>query len=278
MGASRPPFVWILGSDSLVGPELELALGVEGIPFRRLSEDAEVYWPVKGPHGVWVVNCRNVGTPRDEENGTLWMRKMAEGLCWAQKAREVGARFVHMSSDRVFEERKRQWSEEEVPRPSDRYGRWEADGERLVSEACPSSFILRSSCIYGVHGANLVGDLLARMRTGETLSLSPLGVGSPTWARDLAGMILELILAEREDFGVFHVTAEGTTTEMGLGVAIHRAVWRLGLVDRPVPLAMEFGCLGYHGIALSNAKFRKAFGLSLPPWRTSLERFLLTLA
>ncbi len=70
----------------------------------------------------------------------------------ARATAEVGATLVHISTDYVFDGSKGSaYLEEDRPSPLNVYGASKLAGEHLVAAACPRSFVVRVSGLYGPH-------------------------------------------------------------------------------------------------------------------------------
>ena len=119
----------------------------------------------------------------------------------ARACHEAGARFVHVSTDYVFDgQGAAPYREDHPTGPATAYGRTKLDGERRVLGACPDALVVRTSWVFGP-GRNFVGAILRQAglrRSGEVAG--PLSVvddqrGCPTYADDLATGIRELVAA-----------------------------------------------------------------------------------
>ncbi len=126
----------------------------------------------------------------------------------ADGARRVGAHVVYVSTDYVFDGTKSgpylEWDE---PNPQSVYGRSKLGGER---ELDPSWTVARTSWVCSAHGANMVKTVLKVAAERETLSFVDDQVGHPTFAADLAAMLVRLGVARMP--GVFHVTNAGAVS------------------------------------------------------------------
>ncbi len=147
----------------------------------------------------------------------------------------TGARLIHVSTDYVFDGTPGAPHEPGDPvGPRTAYGRTKLAGERAVREVLPeSSIVVRTAWVYGGPGANFV-DTMLRLAAG----LGPVDVvadqvGSPTWAADLAGALVELGQSGTEA-GVVHYVNGGAASWFDLA----RATFELGGSDparvRPV--------------------------------------------
>lgn len=129
-------------------------------------------------------------------------RRVAEGC------RQSGAALIYVSTDFVFDGRQTSpYTEADAPAPLSVYGRSKVAGEEAVRETAPRWVIARTAWLFGAHGRNFVKTIVGKAATGERLRVVNDQVGSPTYARDLAGALVRLL--ERNLCGVFHVTNSG---------------------------------------------------------------------
>jgi len=128
-------------------------------------------------------------------------------------ANKVGAKLVHVSSDYVFggegKSRTVPYTEFDTPIPSSVYGKSKLAGESLVRHLCPTHFIVRSSGLFGVAGSsgkggNFVETILRLAQERDELRVVDDQVFSPTYTKDLARKIVQLV--RTECCGTFHIT------------------------------------------------------------------------
>ena len=137
----------------------------------------------------------------------------------ADGARRVGAHVVYVSTDYVFDGTKpTPYVEWDRPNPQSVYGRTKLGGE---SEIDPGWTIARTSWVCGRHGNNMVKTLLRLADERDTLSFVDDQIGHPTFAQDLAAMVVKLGL-ERVP-GVFHTTNQGAVSWYGVARAVFAA-------------------------------------------------------
>jgi dTDP-4-dehydrorhamnose reductase len=138
----------------------------------------------------------------------LGPRNLAEG------ARLAHAHLVHISTDYVFDGRSAQpYVEWDPTCPLSVYGRSKLAGEREVLSALPGSAVVRTSWVCGRYGANMVKTVLRLAGGTGALRFVDDQKGCPTFAGDLAAMLVRLAVARMP--GVFHVTNQGPTTWYG---------------------------------------------------------------
>lgn len=132
----------------------------------------------------------------------LGTRHVADG------ARRVGAPVFYVSTDYVFDGTKPSpYHEWDPTGPRSVYGASKLAGER---ELDPGSTVIRTSWVCGYHGGNMVKTILRLAAEHDTLSFVDDQRGHPTFADDLASMIMRLVVDHRP--GVFHVTNQGAVS------------------------------------------------------------------
>jgi len=131
--------------------------------------------------------------------------------------RETGAVLVHVSTDYVFDGTKGQpYVESDAPLPLNVYGNSKLAGEYFVRSLNPRHLVLRTSALYGEHacrakgGRNFVELMLHLGRERGRVKVVNDEYVSPTPTADVARQIAAL--ADREAFGLYHATAEGSCT------------------------------------------------------------------
>ena len=123
----------------------------------------------------------------------------------------IGARFIHYSTDFVFDgELERPYDEFDPVSPQGVYARSKVAGERLAQAAWAQTYILRVGCLYGAGGRNFPSTILDRLRRGESIKADAERKASPTWVVPVVEV--SAALARSEHFGIYHSTANGETT------------------------------------------------------------------
>lgn len=121
-----------------------------------------------------------------------------------------GAKLVHISTDYVFDgESPVAYKEEDVPNPKSIYGITKLAGEIACSKNCPESIIIRTAWVYSEFGNNFVKTMLRLMTERESLNVVVDQVGSPTYAADLAQVILTILDSNKWEPGIYHYSNEG---------------------------------------------------------------------
>lgn len=157
----------------------------------------------------------------------------AEGVAnLARSAHANGCMLLHISTDYVFD------GCNSVPyRPSDpinpinEYGRSKAEGERRIRAIhAHGSIILRTSWVYSVHGKNFVKSMLKLINDRKEISAVSDQIGSPTWSRNLAGVIWSLIDIKANP-GIYHWSDSSMVSRYDFACAVYKEALAIGLVE-----------------------------------------------
>jgi dTDP-4-dehydrorhamnose reductase len=133
----------------------------------------------------------------------------------AVAAQKYGSVMVHLSTDYVFggdADRDTPYNEFDNPLPLSVYGKSKLAGERFVEHLCPRYFIIRTSALFGQAGScgkggNFIETIIRLAKQKDKLNVVCDQVFSPTYAKDLAHKINQLI--DTGYYGIFHVTNSG---------------------------------------------------------------------
>ena len=132
----------------------------------------------------------------------------------ANAASKSGALLVQISTDYVFSgDASSPWSEQAPRNPQSVYGSTKSEGEKFVLTTLPSnSYVVRTAWLYSSKGKNFAKTManVALVEEGEVRVIND-QIGQPTFARDLAKQIVELILSEAPT-GIYHSTNGGQAT------------------------------------------------------------------
>ena len=121
-----------------------------------------------------------------------------------------GQSLIHLSTDYVFDGKATNpYKTRHQMNPQSVYGESKAEGEKHVQETLPdSSVIVRTAWLYGHNGPNFVTNILNLSQTRDSLQVVDDQVGQPTWSKDLANMVKNLVTL-RIRSGIFHGTNGG---------------------------------------------------------------------
>lgn len=186
---------------------------------------------------------------------------------------------IHISTDYVFDGNKpAPYVESDPIAPQNVYGRSKAEGEAAVRAANPQHLILRTAWVYSATGNNFVRTMLRLAADRPSLNVVDDQVGSPTYAPDLAAVVLELAEhaagGERTVWGTYHAAGSGAVSWCGLAREVFRVSQSLG---GPSAVVAAISTSGYPTPArrpansrLDGSRLADVFGLRLPAWELSV--------
>ena len=181
------------------------------------------------------------------------------------------SRLIFISTDYVFDgTSSTPLTEQAKPNPINLYGASKLEGERLVLQNNPASQIIRTSWLYSAYGNNFVKTMIRLMKERESVRVVQDQKGSPTYAGDLAGAIMQMIESNRFIPGIYHYSNEGETDWFEFAVKIKKLtnstckVLPMPSSGYPTPAKRPAYSL------LDKSKIKKDYGLQIPDWETSL--------
>ena len=129
----------------------------------------------------------------------------------AAVAKETGALLVHFSTDYVFDGLNAAGYREDhaVREPVTVYGNSKKLAEEAIEKVDPRHLLIRTQWLFGASGKNFIETMLRLAGEGKELRVVNDQFGSPTYARDLAEKVREMVEENRES-GIYHVTNSGT--------------------------------------------------------------------
>lgn len=181
---------------------------------------------------------------------------------------KTGARLLHISTDYVFSgEATVPYDVDDETGPRSAYGRTKLAGEQAV---LPDAWVVRTSWVYGAPGSFV--DTIARLeRERDTITVVADQWGSPTWARDLAAGLIELV-EKAPPPGIYHCTNTGGATRQEQAQAVFEELGADPARVQPVTTAeMPRPAERPAYAVLSDRSWRTAGLTPLQPWRRALH-------
>jgi dTDP-4-dehydrorhamnose reductase len=220
-----------------------------------------------------------------ESNADLAYRVNAEGAAnLAEGARGCGARFLHLSTDFVFDgTQSHPYTPGDVTHPLGVYAASKLQGEQRVHDILgEQALILRTAWVYAARGSNFARTILRLAGERDSLSVVADQVGSPTWANSIAE-VLWTAVRHPAFTGTHHWTDAGVASWYDFAVAIVEEASPLGLLSRPVEV-LSIPTSAYPTPArrpaysvLDRSSTEQALGIRAGHWRTNLRKMLLEL-
>ena len=256
-----------------------LARGVEAKGASRsdfsLTDFASMHRFVEAHRPTAIIHCAAytaVDKAEDEPELCREVNAAATGEL-ARLAKEIGAKFLYISTDYVFPGTGEDFYEpEDEKAPCNVYGESKLLGEEAAREALEELFIVRISWVFGENGKNFIKTMLRLAETHEELSVVGDQIGSPTYTRDLARLLADMI--ETRKYGVYHATDEDTCSWAELAAEALRCAGKKTRVraikteeyptkaKRPKNSRLSKKCLDDAGFS------------RLPDWRDAVARYV----
>ena len=285
--------IWVIGYKGMLGSEICRQLTENNIQFVRTDIDVDItdfkallefakVWSVK-----WIINCAAYTAVDKAESDVELAKKLNEDgpANIARVADIMGARLIHISTDYVFDGTGNTPRTEDMPvAPIGVYGVTKAAGEKAVMDNCKNYFILRTAWLYGWAGKNFVYTMIRAMNTHDAVKVVNDQKGTPTFAGDLAKVILEISSrGSMTPYGIYHVTDIGEITWWDFTNEIKKQGIETGWINETGKNCVVNPCTTdeYPTPAkrpaysvLSKDKIQQALGITLPDWKKSLKEFL----
>jgi dTDP-4-dehydrorhamnose reductase len=150
----------------------------------------------------------------------------------AAAAKKVGARFVHVSTDYVFDGKATTpYVETDATNPLGVYGQTKLDGEVAASSELPDTIIIRTAWVFSEYGNNFVKTMLRLAKDRDMLGIVSDQRGCPTYAGDIAQAIITLIQKEAEG-GIYHFCGDKEVAWSDFAKAIFNIAVYQGKITR----------------------------------------------
>jgi dTDP-4-dehydrorhamnose reductase len=286
--------IWLIGNKGMLGTELSRLLETKRIPFVGTDQEIDItdsvalYDFASNQLFNWIINCAAyTAVDKAEDDEALCCSLNTDGAAnIATAAKAIGAKLIHISTDYVFNGQGiKPLTEEDITAPIGVYGLSKRDGELKVSKENEKSYIIRTAWLYGKYGNNFVKTMLKAMNEREIVSVVNDQTGSPTWAHDLANVIIEIIRLKDQEkknipYGIYHYTNEGEITWYDFAKEIYNKSSSLNIIEKACEIkpctSADFPAKVKRPVysVLDKSKIKKILGLEIPNWKDSLMRFL----
>ena len=198
----------------------------------------------------------------------------------AEIVKEKNIKLIHISTDYVFDGKNyKPYNEDDTTRPNGVYGTTKLAGEKAMQAINPkNSIIIRTSWVYSSYGANFVKTMLRLGKERDALGVIFDQVGTPTYAKNLAQAILDIIpKLKNEKVEIYNYSNEGVLSWYDFAKEIMRmanldcTINPIETKEYPTPATRP------HYSLFNKAKIKKEFDITIPYWKDSLDACLKTL-
>jgi dTDP-4-dehydrorhamnose reductase len=279
----QPITILITGRNGQLGSELQdLAAQYLNTHFVNLSKEQlsitdknAVYNCFQKYKPQYFINCAAytaVDKAEEEQDVAFAINAEAPGYI-ASMCTNYNCKLVHISTDYVFDgSGSDPLSEDHTVNPINLYGASKLEGERLVAQNNPDSIILRTSWVYSAYGKNFVKTMMRLLHEKDNINVVSDQVGSPTYAADLAQVILQIIHSGDWLRGIYHYSNEGVISWYDFALAIKEltgagcSVRPISTDQYPTPAKRPLWSV------MSKEKIKQDYKIEIPYWKDSLKR------
>jgi dTDP-4-dehydrorhamnose reductase len=276
--------ILVTGANGQLGKELQqLAPRYPNYEFVFLSKDElsindfeATRKAFRTYHPAYTINAAAytaVDKAESEKDLAFLINGTAPGVL-ASACSEIGCRFIHVSTDYVFDGNATSPYQEDSPtNPQNVYGASKLQGEKQALHFDPGSIIIRTSWVYSQFGKNFVKTMMKLMNERDEISVVNDQVGSPTYAHDLAEGILKIVgqvSPQGSPGGLYHFTNEGIISWYEFALGIQELA---GSRCRVIPiLSSQYLTVAKRPAysALDTTKVQRTFGVTPNNWKQSL--------
>lgn len=190
----------------------------------------------------------------------------------AEACKNNNTKLIQISTDFVFDGKSNiPYTENDEAKPLSVYGKTKLDGEKAVQNILEEFFILRTSWLYSEYANNFMKTMLRLGAERSELGIISDQIGSPTYAKDLAKVIVKIIESDSNEYGVYHYSNEGVASWYDFAKAIFDLsnteiiVNAIPTSSYPTPAERPLYSV------LDKSKLKTNLGIEIPYWRDSLK-------
>lgn len=190
----------------------------------------------------------------------------------AECCTKYNCKLVHVSTDYVFDGTSSiPLKEDALTGPINVYGKTKLDGELACMANNKESIIIRTAWVYSEYGNNFVKTMMRLMNERDSISVVNDQIGSPTYAGDLAHVIVEIIHNKNWVPGLYHFSNEGEISWFDFAKDIKSIinsnceVTGIPASNYPTPAKRPAYSL------LDKSKIKETFGITVPYYKDSLQ-------
>lgn len=206
-----------------------------------------------------------------------------QGTCnIARNAKSAGSIVIYLSTDYVFNGRKKSpYREEDAAYPLSIYGTTKLRAEKCIKQLVKKHIIIRTSWIFGQGKTGFVDKVLAQAKSSQHLKIVSDKYTSPTYAVDLAealAKIINLIDSNKwkdKFYGTYHISNSGFCSWYGYAKFILKSAGLKSTKIEPIPIA-EMNFLAKRPLfsVLDNSKYVSVFKSGLRPWQEAVKEYI----
>lgn len=276
------PVILVTGSNGQLGKELQqFSSSFAQFNFIFLSREE---LPVNDPGLIshfftkhqpqYCINCAAyTAVDKAEEEKEIAFQVNAEAVgVLATVSKENNCRLIHISTDYVFDGASIvPYKEDDTVNPQGVYGASKLEGERLALQNNADVIIIRTSWVYSEFGKNFVKTMMRLMSEKDKINVVNDQIGSPTYAADLAEVILHIIFSQKWKPGIYNYSNKGIISWYEFAVTIKELI-KSNCIINPIPAsAYPTPAKRPAYSVLDTEKIQTSFGIEIKDWKESLR-------
>lgn len=228
-------------------------------------------------HPSFILNCgayTAVDKAETEQEFADVVNHLAVAII-AQYAKDNSAKLIHISTDYVFDGTSSVALTEEVPtQPVNVYGATKRAGELACLKANPDAIIIRTSWVYSRFGNNFVKTMQRLLQERDTISVVNDQIGSPTYAADLAQVMMDIVTAQEWISGIYNYSNEGEISWYEFVLAIQEIGGYICEVNGIPSSAYPTPAKRPAHSLLDKSKIKEVFSINVPHYKDSLGKYM----
>ncbi len=227
----------------------------------------------------WIINCvayNFVDKAETDRENAFRINSLGPGNI-SEAIKGNDCKLIHVSTDYVFDGNSvSPYNESSVTNPQSVYGRSKLEGEKNALQH-PNTMIIRTSWLYSSFGNNFVKTILRLTGQKDSIGVVFDQTGTPTYAADLADIILTIIskvIRNQSVFsaGIYNFSNEGVCSWYDFATEILNekgSDCRINpILSKDFPSAAKRPAYS----VLDKSKIKETYGIEIPHWRTSMQR------
>lgn len=194
----------------------------------------------------------------------------------AECTKDTDAKLIYISTDYVFDGNgDTPFETTSIPKPQNTYGLSKRIGEYYIENLLDKYFTVRISWVFGKNGNNFIKTMLRLGREKESLSIVNDQIGSPTYAKDLSYLLIDI--AKSDKYGVYHATNEGLCSWYDFAQEIFTLTNIKVKVNPCDSSQFKTKAVRPKNSRLSKKSLIENEFKTLPTWQDALKRYLIEL-
>ena len=225
----------------------------------------------------FIVNCAaytKVEAAEVEAEEAFAVNSLAVEIL-GKNCKEHDVTLIHISTDFVFNGlSKTPYTEGDTTAPINVYGSTKRKGELVIQEVMKEYYIIRTSWLYSEYAFNFMKTMIHLSQEKDQINVVNDQEGTPTYAKDLAKVILKLIERKSHNFGIYHYSNEGVTTWYGFADQIFSY---LNCDIQLKPISSKYFKTDAERpkfSVLDKGKIKGYLQINIPTWQESLKECL----